>query len=52
MRKTISIIATILRNKVTYRFLAVVLASFGIASATDTAGRLEAILCAILGGCS
>lgn len=52
MRKVLNIIITILRHRVTYRFLAVVLGALGVSAATDNAGRLEAIICAIIGNCT
>ncbi|QEG12908.1 hypothetical protein SIB_7 [Klebsiella phage vB_KpnP_Sibilus] len=52
MRKVLNITITILRHRVTYRFLAVVLGALGVAAATDNAGRIESIVCAILGDCT
>ncbi|QEG13387.1 hypothetical protein NAHI_52 [Klebsiella phage vB_KpnP_NahiliMali] len=52
MRKVLNITITILRHRVTYRFLAVVLGALGVAAATDNAGRVEAIVCAIIGDCT
>lgn len=52
MKKAFSILLAILRHRVTYRFLAVVLTALGVTAATDTAGRLEVFICAILSNCS
>jgi hypothetical protein len=51
MRKALNVTVKILRNRVTYRFLAGLLAALGVATATNTVDRVETILCAILGGC-
>lgn len=43
-----STVATMLRHRVTYRFLGVLLCALGVASASETVGGLEVAVCTLL----
>jgi len=51
MGKSLTIIKTLATHKATYRFLFVLGSAFGVTSGLQHIDQLEALLCALLGGC-
>ena len=49
--KTLAVLKIIATSRVTYRFLAVLLASLGIAQGGSIASAVETGACLLLGGC-
>lgn len=52
MQSLFKVIKTLATHRVTYRFLAVLLAALGVASSDQLSEGLETIVCALAGSCS
>lgn len=46
-----AVVLTLLKNKVTYRFLGVLLVAFGVTHGEEIATAVQTVACAFLGGC-
>jgi hypothetical protein len=51
MAQAVSVLKAIATNRVTYRFLGVVLAALGVSQGASLSSGLETALCLLLGGC-
>lgn len=51
MAQAVSVLKAIATNRVTYRFLGVVLAALGVTQGATISSVLETALCLLLGGC-
>jgi hypothetical protein len=52
MKSLLKVIKALATHRVTYRFLAVLLAALGVTHSEQLSEGLETILCAVAGGCS